>query len=905
MKFQWEKKQHQAKFWKGESLGSIVCIDTETEMIQGPSHIPFLVTFQAYSGEGAVRFVKLADVYSFLQLHADSTLIFHNAPFDLAVLEKECGWDFHTQVTQGKIHDTSILYRLWHLADKGHTPFRWSLDHCVKQMLNLEVEKDEKVRTSFGEFRKGDRVSYEKIPEGAYKYAAIDTICTLLLYRRLMDLILPISGSQLLSHKIQLMGSIALDDIRRNGIGFDLEAQREFRKTLDKKIYNYSNILATWGWVKGQPGNKKRFEQVVEKLGIVDELPRSPKTGEVSSKAEDLEPYTDYQFIDAYIHHQELEKISSFASINSSRVHPKYDLLKNTGRTSCTKPNVQQLPRAAGIRELFIPKPGHCFMIIDYSTLELCTLAQTCYKMYGKSVMRDLINEGRDLHKYYASVLLGKKEEDVTKLERQYAKACYSKDTELLTENRGWATVEELYNTEEKIAQYDPHTKKLSFVTPISWTRQEDKELIQFTSEKMDCAVTPDHRMLGVTRTGYIVEQLAEDYSNNESMSSVHGGHLEYTPKYDDIDTRLAVMIQADGCIRDQTLSHFKVTFGFTKERKIKRCIDFLTHAMIDFRVNKYSSQTAITAWIPKNIPLNRDKEFTDWKDICPEAFISELWRWDGTTYKKHGKEYCTTNLHNAEVAQTILSVNGYKAVISTDLGKEGRKDVYRVRWYTGDGKKNITYCRLSGLEKELLDGRHTVYCPSVPSTWVLTRRGGKVTVQGNCNFGFPGGLGIAKFVQYARVSYGLDNIDENYAKEMKDAWLETFPEMKEYLKGREGQPSSTLTGRIRSNCSYCAGKNTPFQGLAADGAKIALYFLMKQKFSVSAFIHDEVIIEELVSENLTQRFDLASSTMVECMKQVCPDVKISVEGFISNKWYKDGPLLTDEKGRYLVYEGN
>jgi len=72
---------------------------------------------------------------------------------------------------------------------------------------------------------------------------------------------------------------------------------------------------------------------------------------------------------------------------------------------------------------MFHAKDGHEFYIIDYSGMENAMLGQVLLDKYGKSVLADTINAGKDLHKYYASVLFNKLEEDVTKQERQQAKA--------------------------------------------------------------------------------------------------------------------------------------------------------------------------------------------------------------------------------------------------------------------------------------------------------------------------------------------------------------------------------------------------------------------------------------------------------------------------------------------------
>ena len=56
-------------------------------------------------------------------------------------------------------------------------------------------------------------------------------------------------------------------------------------------------------------------------------------------------------------------------------------------------------------------------------------------------------------------------------------------------------------------------------------------------------------------------------------------------------------------------------------------------------------------------------------------------------------------------------------------------------------------------------------------------------------------------------------------------------------------QKVATLTGRIRDGVSFTQAKNTPFQSLAADGAKLALWNLLLEGFDLYGFVHDEVII--------------------------------------------------------------
>lgn len=81
-------------------------------------------------------------------------------------------------------------------------------------------------------------------------------------------------------------------------------------------------------------------------------------------------------------------------------------------------------------------------------------------------------------------------------------------------------------------------------------------------------------------------------------------------------------------------------------------------------------------------------------------------------------------------------------------------------------------------------------------------------------NFGFPGGLGAATYVSYAR-GYGLD-LTEQEAKQEKEKWFSKWPEMRSYYdyhgKLTRGNRLFTLvqrpTGRVRGQVGFCDGCN-------------------------------------------------------------------------------------------------
>ena len=95
-----------------------------------------------------------------------------------------------------------------------------------------------------------------------------------------------------------------------------------------------------------------------------------------------------------------------------SSIHPHYNSLVETGRTSCFKPNMQNPKRKGGVRECFVARDGYTFIFADYATLELRALAQTCYELFGYSRMLDMLKQGRDLHLAFCAVLNDKSYEE-------------------------------------------------------------------------------------------------------------------------------------------------------------------------------------------------------------------------------------------------------------------------------------------------------------------------------------------------------------------------------------------------------------------------------------------------------------------------------------------------------------
>lgn len=88
-------------------------------------------------------------------------------------------------------------------------------------------------------------------------------------------------------------------------------------------------------------------------------------------------------------------------------INARWNGLVESGRISCSKPNLANPPREGGVRECFVPRPGHVFVDIDLDTIELRGLAQVNLELQGRSDMAEALRAGRDLHADFAADLSG------------------------------------------------------------------------------------------------------------------------------------------------------------------------------------------------------------------------------------------------------------------------------------------------------------------------------------------------------------------------------------------------------------------------------------------------------------------------------------------------------------------
>ena len=157
--------------------------------------------------------------------------------------------------------------------------------------------------------------------------------------------------------------------------------------------------------------------------------------------------------------------------------------------------------------------------------------------------------------------------------------------------------------------------------------------------------------------------------------------------------------------------------------------------------------------------------------------------------------------------------------------------------------------------------------------------------------------------------------VSESQARSYQQAWRDAWPDVYEYQRQTGNAIDETGDGRIgvridqtgfeRGGCRYTEACNTPFQGLAASGAKRALWELVKRAIHEDvwsvAFIHDEVLAEVPI-QGASVSAHWQAETMRYTMQNLVPDVKITAEPALMARWYKESEAVYDSNKRLVPW---
>jgi DNA polymerase I len=119
-----------------------------------------------------------------------------------------------------------------------------------------------------------------------------------------------------------------------------------------------------------------------------------------------------------------LEPLPEYIDPGTGRVHSTFNqLVAATGRLSSNNPNLQNIPvrtdLGSEIRACFVAEEGHKLVVADYSQIELRLMAL----LSQEPALLDAYHKGEDVHRVTAAAVAGISVDEVTKRQREHAKA--------------------------------------------------------------------------------------------------------------------------------------------------------------------------------------------------------------------------------------------------------------------------------------------------------------------------------------------------------------------------------------------------------------------------------------------------------------------------------------------------
>jgi DNA polymerase-1 len=329
---------------------------------------------------------------------AAKELVFHNAAFDVAFL-RPLGF-----VPGGPVNDTMLLSRMLYgtRQPKGfHT-----LKECAARELGRALDKAEQVSDW----------SAKLTPE-QLRYAAADAAILLPLYEALRTKIKAAGLKRVARIEARCVSAVAwlagagvlIDRPAWEALAADAEREASrLQEQLDELAPPRPGDEPKWNW--------NSWQQVVEVFKLLGvDLPGTADAVLAGVKHPAAALLRRLRAARKQVSVYGAKWLAFIA--DEGRVYASWNQLgSDAGRMSCSKPNLQQLPRDKRYRRCFIAPPGRVLAKADYSQIELRIAA----KVSGDDALLGVYLRGEDIHTLTASAVLGV--EEVTPEQRQLAK---------------------------------------------------------------------------------------------------------------------------------------------------------------------------------------------------------------------------------------------------------------------------------------------------------------------------------------------------------------------------------------------------------------------------------------------------------------------------------------------------
>lgn len=262
-------------------------------------------------------------------------------------------------------------------------------------------------------------------------YNALDASSTLHIWKLLKG---QLSDVEKVLYTFLKRATIMYSEMSFNGIPVDIGYIGKVKVDLEEE---YSNLTKS---LNNDEAVKKTLERLGEEtfsitkaahiIALMETLDCTPnertETGQVSTAAKTLKTLEGYPVFAQILRMKEITKmlttyVTGFMKwvYEDGKVHPSFSLTGTaTGRTSCSSPNVQQIPRNEVFKNYFYAPDGYKILHWDFKSAEVYVAAS----FSGDEDLLGAIRSGEDMHRSVASMVFNKPPEEISSDERTYAK---------------------------------------------------------------------------------------------------------------------------------------------------------------------------------------------------------------------------------------------------------------------------------------------------------------------------------------------------------------------------------------------------------------------------------------------------------------------------------------------------
>lgn len=407
--------------------------------------------------------------------------------------------------------------------------------------------------------------------------------------------------------------------------------------------------------------------------------------------------------------------------------------------------------------------------------------------------MQHAYQSGSDLHSKTTTLLFGDTSDlspQEQKRKRTQSKACFSGDTEILTE-KGFIPFNK-YDGVTPVAQVDRETLEMDFVKPLAFKCIPNQKVMEHNDNNVSIKCTLNHRywLLRNKSKSELGDFKDIKLLSDTKLSWVKGAYSTIKPKLSVDETRFLCMCVSDGHFIENKTMPNAVKFTFRKKRKFDRCISILNTLYLSYHTNYLPKYKHYTVYVHSNelIDLLFNYTTSDKKliwdnihDVDFSVYVYECLHWDGTGSKEKGASFFTTQEQTCDVMQYMFFSLGIKTnkVVQPDARK-GRSTGYILN--IPMSVRRTPYCRaLPSKVDTSVKAIEDVYCVQVPKDTIVLRRQGKIVVLPNCNFGFLYGMSAKTFQEYGK-GYGL-NLTLEDCEHLRENFFKSYPTLIEWHK--------------------------------------------------------------------------------------------------------------------------